>query len=191
MPKPMEAIAGGDRVALHGFICPAHVSTIIGSRPYNFLAEKYEKACVIAGFEPLDVLEAVYMLIKQIKSGKSEVEIQYSRVTTVDGNPAALTMMDKIFDVCDTEWRGLGVIPGSGLKLKNDYRAYDADVRFAVDVEPTVEETGCICGDVMQGIARPTECPLFGTVCTPEDPVGACMVSSEGSCAASYKYEQL
>jgi hydrogenase expression/formation protein HypD len=190
MPNPMEKIASGDKVDLQGFICPAHVSTIIGSKPYEFLAEKYGKACVIAGFEPLDVLEAVNMLVEQIKIGKPSVQIQYSRVTTVDGNPAALKMMDKIFEVCDAEWRGLGTIPGSGLKLRKKYGEYDADEKFNVIVEPTQEETGCICGDVMQGISSPVDCPLFGTVCTPEHPVGACMVSSEGSCAASYKYEQ-
>ncbi len=190
MPNPMEAIASGDKVDLQGFICPAHVSTIIGSRPYEFLAEKYGKSCVIAGFEPLDVLEAVKMLIEQIRIGKPIVQIQYSRVTTVEGNPTALKIMDKTFEVCDTEWRGLGNIPGSGLKLRKEFEEYDADIKFDVIVEPTQEETECICGDVMQGISSPTDCPLFGTVCTPEDPVGACMVSSEGSCAASYKYEQ-
>ena len=190
MPKPMEVIARGSKVDLQGFICPAHVSTIIGSRPYEFLAETYGKSCVIAGFEPLDVLEAVNMLIAQIRIGKPSVQIQYSRVTTVEGNPTALKIMDSIFEVCDAEWRGLGVIPGSGLKLKNEFKEYDADLKFDVVVEATQEEKGCICGDVMQGIASPIDCPLFGTVCTPEDPVGACMVSSEGSCAASYKYEQ-
>jgi hydrogenase expression/formation protein HypD len=190
MPNPMEAIASGDKVDLQGFICPAHVSTIIGARPYEFLAEKYGKSCVIAGFEPLDVLEAVKMLIEQIRIGKPIVQIQYSRVTTVEGNPTALKIMDKTFEVCDTEWRGLGNIPGSGLKLRKEFEEYDADIKFDVIVEPTQEEAGCICGDVMQGISSPTDCPLFGTVCTPEDPVGACMVSSEGSCAASYKYEQ-
>jgi hydrogenase expression/formation protein HypD len=190
MPKPMEAIASGNKVDLQGFICPAHVSTIIGSTPYEFLAEKYGKSCVIAGFEPLDVLEAVNMLIAQIRIGKPTVQIQYSRVTTVEGNPIALKIMDRIFEVCDAEWRGLGIIPGSGLKLKNEFREYDADLKFDLVVEATKEETGCICGDVMQGIASPIDCPLFGTVCTPEDPVGACMVSSEGSCAAVYKYEQ-
>lgn len=190
MPKPMEAIAGGERVSLQGFICPAHVSTIIGSHPYEFLAEKYQKACVITGFEPLDVLEAIHMLIEQVRQNNPRVEIQYSRVTTVDGNLAALQIMDNVFEPCDAEWRGLGTIPGSGLQINSRYQIFDADNRFDVEVEPTQEAEGCICGDVMQGIASPVDCPLFGTVCTPEDPVGACMVSSEGSCAASYKYEQ-
>ena len=189
MPKPMEAIAAGDKVDLQGFICPAHVSTIIGSKPYQFLSETYGKACVIAGFEPLDILESVNMLIGQIKKSKPAVEIQYSRVMTVDGNPAALKIMDDVFDVSDAEWRGLGKIPGSGLKIKKIFRQLDADLIYDLDVEPTLEETGCICGEVMQGISSPTDCPLFASVCTPEDPVGACMVSSEGSCAASFKYE--
>jgi len=189
MPKPMEAIAAGDKVDLQGFICPAHVSTIIGSKPYQFLSETYGKACVIAGFEPLDILESVNMLIGQIKKSKPAVEIQYSRVMTVDGNPAALKIMDEVFDVSDAEWRGLGKIPGSGLKIKKIFRQLDADLIYDLDVEPTLEETGCICGEVMQGISSPTDCPLFASVCTPEDPVGACMVSSEGSCAASFKYE--
>jgi len=190
MPNAMETIVSGEKVDLQGFICPAHVSTIIGSKPYEFLAKKYRQSCVIAGFEPLDVLEAVYMLIEQIKSGKPSVQIQYSRVTTAEGNLVALEIMDRAFEVCDTEWRGIGTIPGSGLKFREEFRTYDADVKFDVIVEPTQEETGCICGNVMQGISSPIDCPLFGTVCTPEDPVGACMVSSEGSCAASYKYER-
>ena len=190
MPKPMEAIAGGDKVDIDGFICPAHVSTIIGSRSYEFLAEKYNKACVIAGFEPLDILESVDMLLEQLIVKKPKVEIQYTRVATVDGNPEALKIMDDVFEVCDTEWRGIGTIPGSGLKLSKKYARFDAEEIFKVEVEPLVEAKGCICGNVMQGINDPIDCDLFGTACTPENPVGACMVSSEGSCAAWYKYEQ-
>ena len=190
IPHAMEQIAAGKKVTLQGFICPPHVSTIIGSKPYEILAKKYHKSCVIAGFEPLDVLEAVKMLLEEIKSGKPSVQNQYSRVTTGEGNPLALKLMNKIFEVCDSEWRGLGTIPGSGLKIKTEFKLYDAEIRFDVVVEPCLEETGCICGNVMQGISSPFDCSLFGTVCTPEDPVGACMVSSEGSCAASYKYER-
>ncbi len=189
MPKPMETIAGGERVDLQGFICPAHVSTIIGAKPYAFLAEKYHKACVIAGFEPLDVLESVKMLLGQIESDSPTVEIQYSRVTKEEGNPAALTIMSEVFEVCDADWRGIGSIPGSGLKINNKYSRFDADTIYQIEVEPTQEAEGCICGEIMQGVAMPDECALFGTVCTPEDPVGACMVSSEGSCAAAHKYE--
>jgi len=191
MPKPMEAIASGKKMPLDGFICPAHVSTIIGSRPYDFLAEKYGKYCVIAGFEPVDILESVDMLIAQAVAQIPKVEIQYSRVATVEGNPTALHLMADVFEVCDAQWRGIGDIPASGLRLKERYSRFDAAKQIAVEVEPTIEETGCICGEVMQGLAKPPECPLFGTVCTPESPVGACMVSSEGSCAASYKYEQV
>jgi hydrogenase expression/formation protein HypD len=190
MPRPMEAIARGEKVTIDGFICPAHVSTIIGSKPYEFLAKDFGNACVIAGFEPLDILEAIDMLIDQVKRKERCVEIQYSRVTTVDGNRTALALMEKVFEPCDTEWRGIGTIPESGLKLNSNYSKFDADLHFKVEVEPTREETGCICGEVMQGISIPTDCPLFATACTPELPIGACMVSSEGSCAAYYKYEQ-
>jgi hydrogenase expression/formation protein HypD len=189
MPKPMEAIAAGKKVDIQGFICPAHVSTIIGAKPYDFLAEKYAKACVIAGFEPLDVLESVKMLLDQHISGKPLVEIQYSRVTRAEGNPAALDIMSEVFEVCDADWRGIGTIAESGLKINKKYSEYDANVNFKVEVEPTIEAQGCICGEIMQGVANPDECALFGTICTPEDPVGACMVSSEGSCAAAYKYD--
>jgi hydrogenase expression/formation protein HypD len=188
MPRPMELIAGGNRVDLQGFICPAHVSTIIGSKPYNILAEKYKKACVIAGFEPLDVLESIHMLLTQIANKSPQVEIQYLRVAKSEGNPAALAIMSEVFEVCDADWRGIGTIAGSGLKIANKYNHFDADLRYQVEVEPTREAAGCICGEIMQGVAMPEECALFGSVCTPEDPVGACMVSSEGSCAAAYKY---
>lgn len=189
MPGPMEAIASGGKVRLQGFICPAHVSTIIGSRPYEFLVEKYNMCCVVAGFEPVDVLEAIDMLLEQVISEKPAVEIQYSRVATVDGNPAALRLMAEVFEEADTEWRGLGWIPRSGLRIKDKYADFDSEKKFQVAVESTREDTGCICGEVMQGIAQPPECPLFGLSCTPENPVGSCMVSSEGTCAAWYKYE--
>jgi len=190
MPRPMDVIAGGKKVALDGFICPAHVSTIIGAGPYRFLAEKYKKCCVIAGFEPLDVLESVDMLLDQVIDGKPQVAIQYTRVTREGGNPVAIKLMEDVLEPCDTEWRGIGMIPGSGLKLRASFAEFDADLQFTVEVEPTREAAGCICGEVMQGVADPVDCALFGTACTPENPVGACMVSSEGSCAAWYKYER-
>ncbi len=190
MPKPMEAIVSGGRVELNGFICPAHVSTIIGAHPYQFLVDKYGKSCVIAGFEPLDVLEAVDMLIQQIGTNMPQVEIQYTRVTTEEGNPAALKIMDQVFEVCDANWRGIGIIPKSGLKIKPEYGSHDAEKQFEVEVEPAREAPGCICGEVMQGVSEPIDCALFGSACTPEYPVGACMVSSEGSCAAWYKYQR-
>lgn len=190
MPKPMEAIASAGDVQLDGFICPAHVSTIIGAKPYQFLVDQYGKSCVIAGFEPLDVLEAVDMLLRQLERRQPAVEIQYTRVTRPEGNPAALKLMDEVFDECDAVWRGIGTIPGSGLKLCAEFSRFDAEIHFDADTEPTREAKGCICGEVMRGVSRPVDCALFGTACTPENPVGACMVSSEGSCAASYKYER-
>jgi hydrogenase expression/formation protein HypD len=190
MPRPMELLAADAAVTIDGFICPAHVSTIIGSHPYEFLAEKYGKFCVIAGFEPLDILEAIDMLVQQISDNKPRIEIQYSRVTTEDGNLVALQLMRKVFEECSTEWRGIGEIEGSGLRLASEYQSFDAEKVFTVQVEPSKEITGCICGQVMQGISKPLECALFATTCTPENPVGACMVSSEGSCAAWYKYGQ-
>ena len=190
MPRPMEVIAGNPGVKINGFICPAHVSTIIGSKPYEFLAEKYGKCCVIAGFEPLDILEAIDMLLNQFINNRPAVEIQYSRVATVEGNPIALKLMSEVFEECTSDWRGIGTIPGSGLKLAQKYQAFDAERVFSVKVEPTKENSACICGQVMQGISKPIDCALFTTACTPENPVGACMVSSEGSCAAWYKYER-
>ena len=190
MPQAMEAIANTSNIQLSGFICPAHVSTIIGSKPYEFLVNKYGKCCVIAGFEPLDILEALDMLLEQIINKKPAVQIQYSRVATRDGNPTALELMSQVFEECDAEWRGIGIIPGSGLRIVNDFASLDADKNFEITVETTKDHKECICGKVMRGMAQPPECTLFANGCTPENPVGACMVSSEGSCAAWYKYEQ-
>jgi hydrogenase expression/formation protein HypD len=189
MPAPMAAIARAGKINLNGFICPAHVSTIIGSRPYEFLARDYGMCCVIAGFEPLDILKAIQMLLKQVVAKKPAVEIEYTRVATRDGNQAALKLMAGVFEECDGIWRGLGTIPASGLKIKEQYSNFDAEKRLTVQVEPTHEESGCRCGEVMQGIVQPPECALFAVTCTPENPVGSCMVSSEGTCAAWYKYE--
>jgi hydrogenase expression/formation protein HypD len=191
MPRPMAAIARTGKVNLNGFICPAHVSTIIGSKPYEFLAERHGLCCVIAGFEPVDILESVDMLLNQVIANKATVEIQYSRVTTIDGNPVALQLLDEVFDKSDSIWRGIGLIAGSGLRIKNSYAEFDAERRFQVEIEPVREETACRCGEVMQGIIQPPQCKLFGITCTPENPVGACMVSSEGSCAAWFKYERV
>jgi hydrogenase expression/formation protein HypD len=190
MPKPMELLAKSEDILLTGFICPAHVSTIIGAEPYERIAHTYNKACVVAGFEPLDILESVLMLLRQIKSKDMKVEIQYSRVATARGNLTAQQLMKEVFTVCDAEWRGIGVIAESGLRISDQYAAFDADIVFSVPVEPTVEAKGCICGLIMQGLQEPKACALFGSVCTPDNPVGACMVSTEGTCAAWYKYER-
>ncbi|GAB4335055.1 MAG: hydrogenase formation protein HypD [Calditrichia bacterium] len=191
MPGPMEVLAAGEEVEIDGFICPAHVSAIIGSESYRFLAEKYGKACVVTGFEPVDILQGILMLVRQIQAGKPTVENQYKRVVHPRGNRQAQAILERVFEPCDAEWRGIGMIPGSGLQLRKEFVKYDAGVMFSVEVPPTRENPGCICGKVMKGVAEPTDCRLFGKACTPENPVGACMVSSEGTCAAAYRYRPI
>jgi len=191
IPPPMEVLLLNEEVGIDGFLCPGHVSTIIGSVPYNFIPEKYGKGCVVAGFESVDVLASIEMLVNQITAGKPEVQIQYKRVVKQEGNTAALQIMDEVFETCDTEWRGIGVIEKSGLKINGSYKEFDAAVNIDVEIEPTKEKQGCICGLILQGLKSPHECELFKKVCNPENPVGACMVSSEGTCAAYYKYEEI
>jgi len=184
----MKALLDMGEVNIHGFLCPGHVSSIIGSVPYQFIAQDYKVPCVITGFEPLDVLQGIYLLLIQRRDGKSWVDIQYSRGVPREGNPTALKLMDEVFEVCDAEWRGLGVIPSSGLKLRREYSAFNVENKFDISVEESREPSGCICGDVLRGAKSPPQCILFGRKCTPENPVGPCMVSSEGTCAAYYKY---
>jgi len=176
------------RVQVDGFLCPGHVSAIIGSEPYRFLAEQYGKACVVTGFEPLDILQAISMLVEQIVTDKPAVAIQYRRVVRPEGNPQALSLLEEMFEVEDTIWRGIGSIPQSGLKIREQFGNLDAAKQIEVEIPPSVEPKGCICGLVLQGLKKPVDCPLFAVHCTPESPVGACMVSSEGTCAAYYKY---
>lgn len=191
IPPAMEALVTGGEVKVDGFICPAHVSTIIGMEPYRPLAENYKIPCVIIGFEPLDILQGILMLIHQIKDNIPLVENQYSRVVKPEGNLKALKLLDEVFAPIDSEWRGLGTIPQSGYQIRKKYRDYDAEAQITVEVEPTKEHKGCICGNILKGVNIPTECPLFSKVCTPESPVGTCMVSSEGTCAAYYKYGKI
>lgn len=188
MPPPMRALASDPEIGIDGFICPGHVSIIIGSRPYAFLAKEFGIPCVIAGFEPIDVLQAILILIEQIVRGQAEVEIQYRRVVKEEGNRKALELLDEVFISSDSVWRGLGLIPGSGLRIKEKYSRFDAELNFNIDAEVGQEPKGCLCGDVLKGKVQPIQCPLFTTVCTPENPIGACMVSSEGACATHYKY---
>src|SRR5665648_108802 len=189
MPPAMKALLEGKEVNIDGFICPGHVSAIIGSQPYNFITTQYKIPCVICGFEPLDILQTIYMLVKQIEDGRAEVEIQYERAVKPEGNKIALNKINEVFEVVDSDWRGIGNISLSGLEIKDKYGQFNAR-KFEVEIEETKEPRGCRCGEVLRGVITPPECPLFRVVCTPENPQGACMVSTEGTCAAYYKYER-
>jgi len=188
VPAALEALVNDPEVQINGFILPGHVSTIIGSHPYEFLAEQYHVPGVITGFEPVDVLQGVYMLLKQLEEGRSEIEIAYHRGVLPEGNPHAREMVEQVFTEMDADWRGIGVIPGTGLKIRDEYAYYDAVVRLPVTLPEPKEIKGCQCGDVLRGVILPFECKLFGKGCTPEHPIGPCMVSSEGSCAAYYRF---
>jgi len=187
MPYAMRTLSTGD-LKINGYICPGHVSAIIGSRPYDFLADEFGISCVITGFEPLDVLQGILLLVSQIQDEKARVEIQYTRVVKPEGNLTAQQVIDTVFEPYDSEWRGIGVIPKSGLKIRAAYQNWDAELQIPVKVEPTKEPKGCLCGMVLQGLVKPPECSHFGKTCTPDNPVGPCMVSSEGTCAAYFKY---
>lgn len=188
MPVPMSALASDPELAIDGFICPAHVSTIIGADAYIPLARDFRRPCVITGFEPADVMQGVAMLAAQVVAGESRVEIEYSRAVKQQGNPRAREVLDEVFAPCDAEWRGLGMIPGSGLRIREEFARFDAERMLPLAPEPSREPAGCRCGDVLKGKLSPFDCPLFATACTPEAPVGACMVSTEGTCAAAFKY---
>ncbi|MFQ5996112.1 MAG: hydrogenase formation protein HypD [Dehalococcoidales bacterium] len=187
-PPVIRALLDKGEVRLDGIICPGHVSAIIGSRPYEFIPREYGIACAISGFEPLDVLLGVDMLIAQIESRQPRVEIAYRRGVRAEGNRQALELMDIIFEAGETRWRGIGVVPQSGLKLRKRYERFDADRVFPVDPGPTHEPEGCLCGEILRGVKRPMDCQLFRQVCRPEYPVGPCMVSYEGACSTYYLY---
>lgn len=176
-------------VPLDGFIGPGHVSVVIGTRPYEYFAEEYRKPVVIAGLEPLDVMQAVLMLVRQINAGRFEVENQYTRAVVPDGNVKAQRMVAEVFELRRAfEWRGLGVVPYSALRIKEAYAAFDAERHFVISNRMVRDPNSCECGAIVRGMKRPVDCKLFGTACTPEHPVGSCMVSSEGACAAYYTY---
>ena len=176
-------------VPLDGFIGPSHVSAIIGSRPYEFFAEEYQKPVVIAGFEPLDVLQAVRMLVQQINEGRFEVENEFTRAVTREGNLKAQRLVAEVFELRESfEWRGLGEVPYSALRLRPRYAAFDAERRFGIEYRSVPDAKSCECGAILRGLKHPADCRLFGTVCTPESPIGSCMVSSEGACSAHYSY---
>jgi hydrogenase expression/formation protein HypD len=165
------------------------VSTVIGSRPYEFFAEEFRKPVVIAGFEPLDVMQAVLMLVRQVNEGRAEVENEFTRAVTRDGNLKAQNLVSEIFELRrEFEWRGLGLVPYSALKIRREYARFDAETRFPLGYRSVADNKACECGAILRGVKRPQDCKLFGTVCTPENPIGSCMVSSEGACAAHYTY---
>ena len=191
VPPALDALLGSGEVKIDGFILPGHVSTIIGSKPYNFITEEYLKPSVITGFDAGDILQGINMLLEQIASNRAEVEIQYKKVVREEGNPKAVALINEYFEPCDAYWRGIGTIPLSGLKLREKYKHRDINSVIKIEtlfISGPQEPKGCSCGEILKGIKTPDECPLFAGVCTPENPVGACMVSTEGSCAAYYKY---
>jgi hydrogenase expression/formation protein HypD len=191
IPGVMEMLASSTELRVDGFICPGHVSAVIGCSAYEPLARKYRIPCVVTGFEPVDMLQAIYMLVEQRREGRSEVENEYRRVVERKGNEKAVSTMLSVFEECDSEWRGIGSVDQSGLRLREEFGEYDAARKIEVTVDQPKEYPGCICGEILKGIRTPRECALFGTECTPADPKGACMVSSEGTCAAYYKFPVL
>ncbi len=189
---PMKAILESPDLRLDGFLGPGHVSTVVGQRPYRFVAAEYGKPIVTAGFEPLDILQAIAMLLTQIRDGRCEVENQYTRVVREEGNPRALALLGEVFELRPHfEWRGLGFISQSGLKLRHEFAAFDAELRYEVPGVRVADPKACQCGEVLKGVIKPWECKVFGTACTPETPIGTCMVSSEGACAAYYNFGRL
>ena len=190
IPNAMKLLLDTNEIDISGFICPGHVSTIIGSAPYNFIAKKYKIPCVITGFEPVDILEGILMLLNQITSSVPKIEIQYHRSVKPEGNKKAVKIMNTVFKKTDSLWRGIGNIPGTGMKLTEKYSQFNIETCMPVQLPKTTPEQnkGCICGEILRGVKLPNQCRLFRKTCTPENPVGGCMVSSEGTCAAYFKY---
>lgn len=190
IPPALRALVADAEVAVDGFLCPGHVSVIIGSNAYRPLAEELGMPCVVTGFEPEDILLGVKMVLGQVAERRAEVENAYPRAVRPEGNPTARALMERTFSTVSAEWRGLGTIPDSGLALRREFQWLDAASRYELEARELPEPPGCRCGDVLRGVLRPAQCPLFATACTPARPVGPCMVSSEGACAAAYKYER-
>ena len=186
---PMKAILDSPDLRLDGFLGPGHVSTVVGCRPYEFVAQRYGKPVVVVGFEPLDILQGVSMLVRQVREGRCEVENQYTRIVRWDGNPRALEVIRQVFRLRPHfEWRGLGFISLSALAIREEFARFDAELRFEVPGVRVADPKACQCGEVLKGVLKPWECKVFGTACTPETPIGTCMVSSEGACAAYYNF---
>jgi hydrogenase expression/formation protein HypD len=189
---PIKAILESPDLRLDGFLGPGHVSTVVGNRPYRFVPAQYGKPLVTAGFEPLDILHAIAMLLLQIREGRCEVENQYTRIVKDEGNPVALRAINEVFELRPHfEWRGLGFISQSALRLRQEFHAFDAELHYALPGIRVADPKACQCGEVLKGVIKPWECKVFGTACTPETPIGTCMVSSEGACAAYYNFGRL
>jgi hydrogenase expression/formation protein HypD len=196
-PSAMDAILGSPeakagRIQVDGFVGPGHVSTIIGTEPYERFAREHGKPVVVSGFEPLDLMASILMLIRQLDEGRCEVENQYARAVVRGGNARARALVEEVFELRPSfEWRGLGTLASSALRLRERFAAWDAEVKWRVPYAPVADHKACACGEILRGLKRPTDCKIFGTACTPESPVGSCMVSPEGSCAAYYAYGRL
>jgi len=186
----LDILISDSQISVDGFILPGHVSVILGCEPYRFIAEQNSRACVITGFETADVIQGIMMLLNQIEKQDYKVEIQYSRVVKPSGNERAKALINEVFEPADTDWRGFGMLPQSGLALREEFARYDAALRFPVHIEESHESEGCLCGEVLRGHIEPPDCPLFADACVPEHPVGPCMVSTEGTCAAYYRYSR-
>jgi len=186
----MRALLASGEVRIDGFLCPGHVSVIIGADAYKEIAEQFARPCVVAGFDPMEILLGIEMIVGQLASKRAEVGNAYARAVSGRGNLAAWAMIEEVFEVADTPWRGLGTIPGSGLAIRDSLADFDAARRFGLEISDREDAHGCRCGDVIRGAIEPPDCPLFAKACTPRDPVGPCMVSREGSCRAHYKYSR-
>ena len=188
VPQALCALMKTEGIKIDGFILPGHVSVIIGTRAYLPFFNQYQMPCVVAGFEPSDILQAIRMLVEQIENKTPELENAYTRAVSFEGNEKAVRIMNDVFEAADVAWRGIGIIPGSGLKIRDEFSDYDAMKKFEISEKDSKEPKGCACGEILTGLKTPVECPLYKKICTPVDPVGPCMVSSEGTCAAYYKY---
>lgn len=190
IPPALKALLDDEDVKIDGLLLPGHVSAITGTEPFKFIPDKYKMPCVITGFEAHDVLQAILIILTQIQNNTAEVEIEYSRVVKADGNPSARKQLDDTFKIEDSYWRGIGMIADSGLGIKDKYSLLDAKNTYPVKNLNSKEPAGCLCGDILKGIKKPLECRLFAKACIPDNPVGPCMVSSEGTCAAYFKYKR-
>ncbi|MCQ2383128.1 MAG: hydrogenase formation protein HypD, partial [Clostridia bacterium] len=188
VPNTLEVLVNDKDIKLNALILPGHVSTIIGIKPYKFLSEKYKIGGGVTGFEPIDILLAIRSLLLQIRDNKPQIVNAYGRAVKNEGNIVACTTIEEVFKPCDSNWRGLGIIPNSGYELKDEYKCFDAQPKFKVDTSYSLENSACKCGEVLRGKITPKDCPLFDKACNPQNPIGPCMVSSEGSCAAYFKY---